>query len=121
MKLWQKSTSINERIAEFTVGKDRELDRVLAPFDILGSIAHITMLHSIGLLETSDLKELKKELSELYPKSKKGELIIETGIEDIHSQVEFLLTKVTQGRKFIVGDQEMTKYWLIQKCISDGK
>lgn len=130
MKLWQKSTTINERIAEFTVGKDRELDRVLAPFDILGSIAHITMLHSIGLLKNSDLVTLKKELSALYLISKKGALIIEPGIEDIHSQVEFLLTqklgdigkKIHSGRSRndqVLVDTKMYLRWEIGNIVEE--
>jgi len=93
MKLWQKDTSINKRIENFTVGKDRELDLWLAKFDILGSLAHIEMLESINLLEKSELIQLQTALKELYQNVEKGTFVIEDGIEDVHSQVELLLTQ----------------------------
>jgi argininosuccinate lyase len=93
MKLWDKGISVNRAIEEFTVGKDRELDLYLAPYDILGSIAHVTMLESVGLLEEQELPVLLKHLRDLYNKTKNGEFEIEDGVEDVHSQVEFLLTK----------------------------
>ncbi len=93
MKLWDKGISVNKKIEEFTVGRDRELDVLLAPFDIMGTIAHITMLESVGLLSKSDLDQLIPELKALYIKSEKGEFEIEEGIEDVHSQVELLLTR----------------------------
>jgi argininosuccinate lyase len=93
MKLWQKSTDVNKRVEAFTIGNDQELDLLLAPYDILGSLAHIEMLESIGLLTGEELKVLSAELKQLYQLAKAGELIIDPGMEDIHSQVEFLLTK----------------------------
>ena len=66
MKLWDKGTSVDQRIEDFTVGRDRELDVYLAPFDILGTMAHITMLESVGLLEKSELKDLLIDLKRLY-------------------------------------------------------
>ncbi len=93
MKLWQKETQINQQIENFTVGKDRELDLWLAKYDILGSLAHIEMLESINLLEKEELSQLQVELKQLYKKAAKGDFIIEDGIEDVHSQVELLLTK----------------------------
>jgi argininosuccinate lyase len=93
MKLWEKGIPVNKAIEEFTVGKDRELDLYLAPFDILGSMAHVVMLESVGLIEKNELPVLIKELSKLYKRALNGEIIIEDGVEDIHSQVEFLLTK----------------------------
>ncbi|RED93203.1 argininosuccinate lyase [Marinoscillum furvescens] len=93
MKLWQKSTDVNKKIEAFTIGNDQELDLLLAPYDILGSLAHIQMLQEIGLLEKSELKELSEELKSLYLLALKGELTIDEGMEDIHSQVEFLLTQ----------------------------
>ncbi|MBS2096963.1 argininosuccinate lyase [Carboxylicivirga linearis] len=93
MKLWDKGISVNKKIEEFTVGRDRELDVLLAPFDIMGTIAHITMLESVGLLSKSDLDQLIPELKALYIKSENGEFEIEDGIEDVHSQVELLLTR----------------------------
>ncbi len=93
MKLWQKDTQINQQIENFTVGKDRELDLWLAKYDILGSLAHIEMLESINLLEKKELSQLQVELKQLYKKAVKGDFIIEDGIEDVHSQVELLLTQ----------------------------
>ena len=93
MKLWQKDISINKRIEDFTVGKDRELDLWLAKFDILGSLAHIEMLESINLLEKSELIQLQTALKGLYQKVATGTFVIEDGIEDVHSQVELLLTQ----------------------------
>jgi len=93
MKLWQKSTDVNKRVEAFTIGNDQELDLLLAPYDILGSLAHITMLESIDLLKKEELAELTAELKQLYKKAKGDELTIDEGIEDIHSQVELLLTQ----------------------------
>jgi argininosuccinate lyase len=93
MKLWDKGTSVNKRIEEFTVGRDRELDVFLAPFDVLGTMAHITMLESVGLLERDELKELLSELRTIYRQANTGEFVIEQGIEDVHSQVELMLTR----------------------------
>ena len=93
MKLWQKDIQINQKIDNFTVGKDRELDLWLAEYDILGSLAHIEMLESINLLEKDELSQLQVELKNLYKKATKGDFVIEDGIEDVHSQVELLLTK----------------------------
>ena len=93
MKLWQKSTDVNKRVEAFTIGNDQELDLLLAPYDILGSLAHIEMLESIGLLTKEELEVLSAELKALYQLARAGELTIDPGMEDIHSQVEFLLTK----------------------------
>lgn len=93
MKLWDKGTSVNKAIEEFTVGKDRELDLYLATHDILGSMAHVIMLESVGLIEKDELPALLSELQKLYTKAETGDLIIEDGIEDVHSQVEFMLTQ----------------------------
>lgn len=93
MKLWQKSTDVNKEIEAFTIGNDQELDLLLAPFDILGSIAHITMLTEVGLLQPDELAQLKKSLQALHEKAEKGALTIDEGMEDIHSQVEYLLTQ----------------------------
>ncbi|NOY95935.1 MAG: argininosuccinate lyase [Chlorobi bacterium] len=93
MKLWDKGTSVNEMIEQFTVGKDRELDLYLAQYDVVGSIAHIKMLESIGLLGKDELFQLEKELKTIYKNIKSGNFIIEEGVEDVHSQVELLLTK----------------------------
>jgi len=93
MKLWDKGTSVNEQIEKFTVGKDRELDMYLAKFDVLGSIAHAKMLQSIGLLTENELVDLRTELVEIYFIIEKGEFCIEEGVEDVHSQVELMLTR----------------------------
>lgn len=93
MKLWDKGYQIDDVIERFTVGLDRELDRELAPWDILGTMAHITMLKDVGLLEEEEWSSLMKELAELYQSAENGTLIIEEGIEDIHSQVELMLTR----------------------------
>ena len=93
MKLWEKSTKVNQEIERFTVGRDREMDLYLAPFDVLGSIAHITMLESIGLLTKDELNELVAELKNIYHLIGEGKFVIEDGIEDVHSQVELMLTR----------------------------
>jgi len=93
MKLWDKGTPVNKAIEDFTVGKDRELDLYLAQYDILGSMAHVTMLESVGLIEKEELPVLLEKLKELYSEAVKGNFKIEEGVEDVHSQVEFLLTK----------------------------
>ncbi|UZR92916.1 argininosuccinate lyase [Chondrinema litorale] len=93
MKLWQKDTSIDKKIESFTIGRDAELDLFLAPFDVLGSIAHITMLESINLLEKEELETLTKSLQEIYKDAKEGKFVIEDGVEDVHSQVEKMLTE----------------------------
>ena len=93
MKLWEKNYSINEEIERFTVGRDREMDMYLAKYDVLGSMAHITMLESIGLLEKDELTALLTELRNIYNEVERGEFVIEDDIEDVHSQVELLLTR----------------------------
>ena len=93
MKLWEKDFEINSEIERFTVGRDREMDLYLAPYDVLGSMAHITMLESIGLIGKDELPVLLKELKTIYEQAIKGEFVIEEGIEDVHSQVELMLTR----------------------------
>lgn len=92
-KLWQKAYSLDQRIADFTIGQDRDLDLLLAPFDILGSLAHIQMLQEIGLLDLSDYRRCKTHLQQQYARAVKGDFTIEPGVEDVHSQVELLLTR----------------------------
>ena len=92
-KLWEKNFEVNKEIERFTVGRDRELDLYLAKYDVLGSMAHITMLESIGLLEKSELDQLLAELKQIYAIADKGEFVIEDGVEDVHSQVELMLTQ----------------------------
>ena len=93
MKLWEKNFEINKEIERFTVGRDREMDLYLAKYDVLGSMAHITMLESIGLLEKDELNPLLEELKKIYHLADKGEFVIEDGVEDVHSQVEMMLTE----------------------------
>lgn len=93
MKLWDKGYNVDEKIDTFTVGLDRELDIHLAPFDIMGTMAHITMLESVGLLAKDELDALLAELKHLYTEAINGNFIIEDGIEDVHSQVELMLTR----------------------------
>ncbi|MBQ9355731.1 MAG: argininosuccinate lyase, partial [Prevotella sp.] len=93
MKLWEKDFQINSEIERFTVGRDREMDLYLAPYDVLGSMAHITMLESIGLIGKDELPVLLRELRAIYGQAARGEFVIEEGIEDVHSQVELMLTR----------------------------
>lgn len=93
MKIWQKDKTALAEVDRFTVGKDREMDAYLAPFDVLGSLAHITMLQSIDLLTAEELTVLQKELKQIYKEIEAGSFILEEGVEDIHSQVEMLLTR----------------------------
>lgn len=92
-KLWEKNFEINKEIERFTVGRDRELDLYLAKYDIMGSMAHITMLESIGLLTKAELDILLQELKNIYTIAEQGNFIIEEGVEDVHSQVELMLTR----------------------------
>lgn len=93
MKLWQKDITSLKEVETFTVGKDREMDLLLAPFDVLGSIAHVTMLATIGLLTNEEKDIIVKELQAIYQRTLGTDFKIEDGIEDIHSQIEFLLTE----------------------------
>jgi len=93
MKLWEKSIQVDKDIERYTIGRDREMDLYLAPFDILGSMAHIIMLESIGLLSTDELHMLLAEMRRIYRDAIAGNFEIEEGIEDVHSEVELLLTR----------------------------
>lgn len=93
MKLWQKETSTNNQVDTFTVGQDREMDLFLAKFDVLGSLAHTQMLQSIGLMSAEDLASVQAELKNIYRQILNGDFVIEDGVEDVHSQVEMLLTQ----------------------------
>jgi argininosuccinate lyase len=93
MKIWQKNIQVNKDIESFTVGKDRELDLQMAAFDVLGSLAHVEMLESIGLLTAAELSEIQKELKNIYSDIEAGTFTIEDTVEDVHSQVEWLLTQ----------------------------
>lgn len=91
-KLWEKSTQVDAKIEAFTVGRDREMDVFLAKYDVLGSMAHITMLESVGLLKKDELNLLIAELKAIYKIADDGNFVIDEGVEDVHSQVELLLT-----------------------------
>ncbi|MDB5121492.1 MAG: argininosuccinate lyase [Sphingobacteriales bacterium] len=93
MKLWQKDKQVEKLVETFTVGKDRELDAEMAAFDVLGSLAHTRMLESIGLLDKEDLAVVQNELKNLYAEIQNGNFTIQEGVEDVHSQVELLLTQ----------------------------
>lgn len=93
MKLWQKDKGATQEVEKFTIGRDPEFDNLLAPFDVLGSMAHATMLEKIGLLTADELKALLGGLREIYFEIEKGDFSISPGVEDVHSQVEFLLTE----------------------------
>lgn len=92
-KLWEKNVQVDHEVDVFTVGRDREMDLYLAKYDVLGSMAHITMLEKIGLLEADELKQLLAELRKIYAIAEVGQFVIEDGIEDVHSQVELMLTR----------------------------
>ncbi len=93
MKLWQKNNDANREVDTFTVGRDREMDLYLAEADVLGSLSHTRMLASVGLMDEKDLAEVQQGLKEIYRDIQQGRFAIEEGIEDVHSQVEFLLTE----------------------------
>ncbi|MDE6769419.1 MAG: argininosuccinate lyase, partial [Muribaculaceae bacterium] len=91
-QLWNKGFQPDQLIEKFTVGRDRELDLRLARYDVQGSMAHIKMLCKIGLLTKEELNILLPALQEIADQIERGEFVIEDGVEDVHSQVEFLLT-----------------------------
>lgn len=91
-KLWEKSVTVDTGVERYTVGRDREMDLYLAPYDVLGSMAHIIMLESVGLLDKTELRPLLDELKNIYATAVNGNFTIEEGVEDVHSQVELMLT-----------------------------
>ena len=93
MKLWDKGYSTDAFVEEFTVGRDRELDLYLAEADVLGNMAHMKMLNSIGLISDEDRVALEQGLKDIYSTVQRGEFTIDEGVEDVHSQVEFILTE----------------------------
>jgi argininosuccinate lyase len=93
MKLWKKNSESLSEVERFTVGSDRELDLQLAAFDVMGSLAHIQMLESIGLLDKNELQQLTKELKAIFEQIENDDFRIEDGVEDVHSQVELELTR----------------------------
>ena len=92
-KLWTKNVQMTDEIEKFTVGRDREMDLYLAKYDVMGSMAHVTMLESIGLLGKEELPVLLDALKDIYRTAERGEFVIEEGVEDVHSQVELMLTR----------------------------
>ncbi|OJV33305.1 MAG: argininosuccinate lyase [Bacteroidales bacterium 36-12] len=92
-KIWEKNIQADDRIERFTVGKDREMDVFLAPFDVIGSMAHIKMLNAVGLLKSDELTQLLSELKKIYQTTINNEFVIEDDVEDVHSQVELMLTR----------------------------
>ena len=92
-KLWEKDFEVNKEIERFTVGRDRELDLLLAEHDVLGSMAHITMLQQVGLLKAEELQPLLAALRSIHALCRSGKFTIEDGVEDVHSQVELMLTR----------------------------
>ena len=104
-KLWEKSVEVNKEIDRFTVGRDRELDLFLAKYDVMGSMAHIIMLESIGLLSRDELAKLLDEMRKIYQLAERGDFHIEEDVEDVHSQVELMLTRALgdMGKKIHSG------------------
>ena len=118
--IWTKKVRMTDEIEKFTIGRDREMDLYLAKYDVLGSMAHITMLQSIGLLTAEELDVLLKELRTIYEQAEKGEFVIEEGVEDVHSQVELMLTRKLGdiGKKSTVVVPGMTRCWWISSSLS---
>ena len=122
-KLWEKDTKVNAEIEHFTIGKDREMDMYLAKYDVMGSMAHITMLESIGLLTQDELKALLKGLKEIYTDIENGHFSIEEHVEDIHSQVELMLTEKLgdMGKKIHSGRSRNDQVLLDLKLFTRAK
>ncbi len=94
MKLWQKDTTVTaQQIEEFTVGNDRDFDLLLAPYDVLGTLAHVQMLHEAGMLTENDYRTVKNELEKILSEIRSGDFVIDPDVEDIHSQIELMLTR----------------------------
>lgn len=115
MKLWQKNSNVLKEVEQFTVGNDREFDLQLAPFDVLGSIAHAKMLAEVGLLTKVESDLLIKELKNIYDSIQQSTFSIQHNVEDIHSQVELILTEKLGdvGKKFIQQEAGMTRFLLM--------
>lgn len=122
-KLWDKGKATNEEIERFTVGRDREMDVYLAKYDALGSMAHITMLESIGLLDKEELPPLLAELKQIYHVAESGEFVIEEGVEDVHSQIELMLTRRLgdMGKKIHSGRSRNDQVLLDMKLFTRDK
>jgi len=109
MKLWDKGFSTDKKIDLFTVGNDRELDLILAKYDVIGNIAHAKMLHKIGLLTDAEIADLETELKNILHIIEEGNFIIEDSFEDVHSKIEFLLTEKLGERWFV--QNTSIKFW----------
>lgn len=122
-KLWEKNVQVNEAIEQFTVGRDIEMDLYLAKHDVLGSMAHITMLESIGLLEKHELQTLLQEMRSIYQLAENGNFQIENGVEDVHSQVELMLTRKLgdMGKKIHSGRSRNDQVLLDLKLFTRSK
>ncbi len=118
-KLWQKNITVDSEIERYTIGKDAEMDMYLAQFDVIGSIAHATMLETIGLLSTADRDAIIGGLRKIYATIKAGEFKIEPGVEDIHSQVELMLGEV--GKKLHSGRSRNDQVLLDLKLFTRSK
>ena len=111
MKLWDKGYDIDRFTEEFTIGKDRELDVMLAKADVLGNMAHLKMLHHIGLISDGELKDLAQGLKDIFAEIEQGKFHIEAGIEDIHSQIASSPESVGKPvKRFIQGVPVMIRY-----------
>lgn len=115
MKLWQKNTApVSEKVEKFTTGRDREMDLYLAPYDVLGSLAHLAVIETAGLISTDEAKQLRAELQKIYQQAIAGAFALEPGMEDVHSQIEWMLTQTCgdAGKKIHTGrsrnDQVLT-------------
>lgn len=122
-KLWEKDFEVNKEIERFTVGRDREMDLMLAKYDVMGSMAHITMLESIGLIGKDELPVLLGELKNIYEICQRGEFIIEEDVEDVHSQVEMMLTRKLgdMGKKIHSGRSRNDQVLLDLKLFTRNK
>mgnify|MGYP000747838809 CR=1 FL=1 len=120
------NVQVDQEVDTFTVGKDREMDLYLAKYDVLGSMAHITMLESIGLLTKEELTVLLAELKNIYAVADSGQFVIEEGVEDVHSQVELMLTRRLgdTGKKIHSGrsrnDQSVAGPEIVHPCTDPG-
>ena len=117
-KLWDKGFEPDKMIEEYTVGNDRELDMRLARYDVQGSLAHIAMLETIGLLTAGELEKLTAGLKEIAAEIEAGRFEIEPGTEDVHSQVELMLTRRLgdAGRKSTRAARATTRCWSTSNC-----
>ena len=115
MKLWDKGYDIDGFTESFTIGKDRELDVMLAGADVIGNLAHLKMLHAVGLVNGEEYKSLQRALVDIYGMVERGEFVIEEGIEDVHSQIELLLVRECgdAGKRFTRDVLGMIKCYLI--------